>query len=170
MTIARQAKKLVRPFPPPHSHLWRDRTRKQSNSLALSSARKKLGTRCRSPSYERFLEGCSSPFMRPAEHLTALCAWCKQMSAWLGKTRRAPSRHSRGARVCCHTTTAMHKLSTPPPFPRRFIFPMPCRHKQNGDPLQRCHRCSQSNGGDRHGLGAVEAHGGRGRRAKQSRL
>ena len=37
------------------------------------------------------------------------------MSAWLVKTRRAPSRHSRVARVCGHTTTAMHKLSTPPP-------------------------------------------------------
>ena len=36
-------------------------------------------------------------------------------SAWLMKTRRAPSRHSRGARVYGHTTTAMHKLSTPPP-------------------------------------------------------
>ena len=38
------------------------------------------------------------------------------MSAWLVKTRRAPSRYnSRDARVCGHTTTAMHKLSTPPP-------------------------------------------------------
>ena len=39
------------------------------------------------------------------------------MSAWLVKTRRAPSRHSRNARVYGHTTTAMHKLSTPPPLP-----------------------------------------------------
>ena len=30
------------------------------------------------PSYERFLEGCSSPFMRLAEHVTARRAWCKQ--------------------------------------------------------------------------------------------
>ena len=36
------------------------------------------------------------------------------MSAWLVKTRRAPSRHSRHARVYGHTTTTMHKLSTPP--------------------------------------------------------
>ena len=48
------------------------------NSLALPSISKKVGTRCPSPSYERFLEGCSSPFMRLAEHLTALRAWCKQ--------------------------------------------------------------------------------------------
>ena len=39
------------------------------------------------------------------------------MSAWLVKTRRAPSRQSRDARVYGQTTTAMHKLSTPPPPP-----------------------------------------------------
>ena len=39
------------------------------------------------------------------------------MSAWLVKTRSAPSRHSRDARVYGHTTTAMHKLSPPPPAP-----------------------------------------------------
>ena len=37
------------------------------------------------------------------------------MSSWVVKTRRAPSRHSRGARVYGHRTTAMHKRSTPPP-------------------------------------------------------
>ena len=37
------------------------------------------------------------------------------MSTWLVKTQRAPSRHSRDARVYAHATTAMHKLSTPPP-------------------------------------------------------
>ena len=36
------------------------------------------------------------------------------MSAWLVTVRRAPSRHSRDARVYGHTTTAMHELSTPP--------------------------------------------------------
>ena len=44
-----------------HCCLGSGHTRKQSNSLALSSISKKVGTRCRSPSYERFLEGCSSP-------------------------------------------------------------------------------------------------------------
>ena len=40
------------------------------------------------------------------------------MSAWLVKTRRAPSRHDRDARVYDHTTTAMHKLNIPaPPSP-----------------------------------------------------
>ena len=49
-------------------------------ALALSSISKKVDTRCRSPSYERFLEGCSSPFMGLVEHLTALRIWCKK---WL---------------------------------------------------------------------------------------
>ena len=40
------------------------------------------------------------------------------MSAWLVKTRRSPSRHSRGARVYGNMTTVMHKLSTPPPLLR----------------------------------------------------
>ena len=39
-------------------------------------------------------------------------------SAWLVKTRRALSRRSRHARVYSHTTTAMHKLSNPPPLKR----------------------------------------------------
>ena len=37
------------------------------------------------------------------------------VSAWLVKTRRARSRRSRDAMVYGHTTTAMHKLSIPPP-------------------------------------------------------
>ena len=56
---------------------WSGHIRKH-NTLALSSISKKVGTRCRSPSYEWFFEGCSSPFMRLADHLTALRAWCKQ--------------------------------------------------------------------------------------------
>ena len=39
------------------------------------------------------------------------------MSAWLVKIRRAPSWHIRDASVYGHTTTIMHKLSTPPPPP-----------------------------------------------------
>ena len=84
---------------------------------------KKVGTRCRSPSYERFSAGCSSLFMRLAEHLTVLRAGCKQYPAWLVKTRRAPSRHGRDARVYGRTTTAMHKLRIPPP---------PTRHSAGG--------------------------------------
>ena len=40
------------------------------------------------------------------------------MPAWLVKTRRAPARHSRDARVYGHTTTTMPKLSAPSPPPR----------------------------------------------------
>ena len=39
------------------------------------------------------------------------------MPPWLVKTRRAPPRHSRDARVYLHTPTAMLKPSTPPPLP-----------------------------------------------------
>ena len=45
---------------------------------SLSSISKKVGPRCQSPFHERFLEGCSSPFIPLAEHLTARRAWCKQ--------------------------------------------------------------------------------------------
>ena len=64
-----------------------------------------------SPPYKRFLVGCSSPFMRLAEHLTALRAWSVN-------TLRAPSLHYKEARVDGHTTTAMHDLNEyPPPAP-----------------------------------------------------
>ena len=38
------------------------------------------------------------------------------MSAWSVKTRRAPSRRCRGARVYGHMTTATHDMSTPQPL------------------------------------------------------
>ena len=50
------------------------------------------------------------------------------MSAWLEKTRRAPSRHSRDARVYGHSTTAMHKLSTPP-LPPPILKPPSSPHR-----------------------------------------
>ena len=55
------------------------------------------------------------------------------MSAWLVKTRRAPARHSRDARIYGHTTTAMHKLSTPTP-PGSLDF-SPCRTASTGHGL-----------------------------------
>ena len=59
------------------------------------------------PPLKRFLVsiGCSSPVMR---HRTVLRAWCKQCLRGRSKTRRAPSRHYRDARVYGHTATAMH--------------------------------------------------------------
>ena len=38
-----------------HCCLWSDHTRKQSDALALSATSRKARTRCRNPSYERFL-------------------------------------------------------------------------------------------------------------------
>ena len=45
------------------------------------------------------------------------------MSAWLVKTRRASSRHSRDTRVYGHTTTAMHKLSIRLPIRPAAVCP-----------------------------------------------
>ena len=64
---------------------------------------------------KRFLGGCSSPFMRLAQHHTALRAWGKKMSAWSVETRCAPSWHCREARVYGHTTSSMHDIENPPP-------------------------------------------------------
>ena len=49
---------------------------------------------------------------RPKPHGTSRLV--QAMSAWSVKTRRAPSRHCRGARVYGYTTLAMHYMSTPP--------------------------------------------------------
>ena len=95
--------------------LWSGHTRKQSNSLALSSISKNVGT---NGAEVRLTSGSLKDPVHPS------CDWpnsrgpsrlVQAMSAWSVKTRRAPSRHSRDARVYGHTTTAIHKLSTPPP-------------------------------------------------------
>ena len=111
----------------------------KENSLALLSIRKEVGTRCRSPSHERCLEGCSPPFMLLPGHLTALRAWrlVQAMSVWLVKTRRAPSRHSRDASAYGHTTTAMHKRSALLPF-RISLLP-PQRYSTPAVRRRRCH-------------------------------
>ena len=49
---------------------------------------------------------------RPTPHGALLLV--QPMSAWLGKTWRAPYRHCRGVRVYGHTITAMHDMRTPP--------------------------------------------------------
>ena len=56
---------------------------------------------------------------------------------WSMKTRRAPSRHSRDARVYSHTTTAMHKLSTPPTSTVALAMrsdPLASGHMSHGNP------------------------------------
>ena len=66
---------------------------------SLSSISKNVGTMCRSPSYERFLEGgsCTLHVTRRTPHGASRLVQATPI--WLVKTRRAPSRHSRGARV-----------------------------------------------------------------------
>ena len=59
------------------------------------------------------------------------------MSAWSVKTRRAPSRHCRGARVYGHTTTTMHDNEyTPPPSPSS---PAAAKHANSSPPPQKKH-------------------------------
>ena len=68
------------------------------------------------PPHKRFLVGCSSPFMRLAEHLTAIRVRLKQwLVVWSVKTKRAPSRHCRDGSMVIRLRTAMHVMSTPPP-------------------------------------------------------
>ena len=97
-----------------HCCLWSVHTRKQSNSLALSSISKKVGIRCRSPVLQAVLGRMQFTLHATRRKSHRASSLVQAMSAWLVKTRRAPSRHSRDARVYGHTTTAMHKLSTPP--------------------------------------------------------
>ena len=64
-----------------------------------------------SPPHKRCLVGFRSPCHSPNNSRRfALGA----SDVFLVKTRRAPSRHCRDARVYGHTTTAMHDMSTPP--------------------------------------------------------
>ena len=95
--------------------LWSGHTSKQNNSLTLSSICKKVGTKV-PKSVLRVVLG-RMQFILHATRRTPHGAsrLVQAMSAWLVKTRRAPSRHGRDARVYGHKTTAMHKLSTPPP-------------------------------------------------------
>ena len=73
------------------------------------------------------LVGCSSPFTRPDKHLTALRAWSTRCLRGRLKTRHAPSRHSRDAKVYALKTTAMHEMSTPPPpFFAMVLWLRPC--------------------------------------------
>ena len=97
---------------------WSSHTRKQSNSLALSSVSKKVGTRCRSPSYERFLEGWSSPFMRLAEHRTALRAWYKHCRPLVGENPTCPVPTEWGCEgLWPYDYGHEHTEYTPPPLP-----------------------------------------------------
>ena len=87
--------------------LWSGHTRKQSNALALSPINKKVGTRCA----EVHLTSGSGR-MQFTLHATrrtphGASRLVQVMSASrLVKTQRAPSRHSRDARVYGHKTTA----------------------------------------------------------------
>ena len=86
-------------------------TRKQINSLdpALHVPE--------NPPHKRFLAGCSSPFMRLAEHLTAPRARGNNLYL-VGENPMCSVPALLGCVVYGHTTTAMHDMSTTPFSPR----------------------------------------------------
>ena len=59
--------------------------------------------------FQPFHEEYKHPFVHANSQMA------QAMSAWAVKTRRAPSRHCRNARVYDCKTTAMHEMTTPPP-------------------------------------------------------
>ena len=74
------------------------------------------------PPHKRFLVGCRLTLLATRRTPHGASCLVLAMSDWSVKTRRAPSRHCRDARVYGHTTTAMHDMSTHTPlarFPRR---------------------------------------------------
>ena len=63
------------------------------------------------------LVGCSSPFMRLAQHLTVASHLVQAKVCLVGETQRAPPRHCRDAMVYGRMTTPVHEKSTIPlPF------------------------------------------------------
>ena len=83
----------------------------------VSSTCKKERARGRSPPHKWFLAGGRSPCMRTRRTHHGATRFVHAMSAWSEKTRRAPSRHSRVARVYGHTTTAKHEMDASPISP-----------------------------------------------------
>ena len=115
---------ITRKMPPP---LWNivipiavsgsGHTRKQGNSLLIGVVIHKQESRHKVPKtdFRAVLGRMKFAFHATRRRSHGASRLVQAMSAWLVKTRRAPSRHSRDARVYGHTTTAMHKRSTPPP-------------------------------------------------------
>ena len=79
--------------------------------------------------------GCISPFLRLAEHFKAFRAWCQRCLAWSVKTRPAPFRHCRDARVYGRTTTAVHDNEYTP-SPSHFPQPPSLAAVQHPCPLR----------------------------------
>ena len=66
------------------------------------------------------------------------------LSAWSVKTRRAPFQHRRDARVCGHTTTAMHGMSTPLPPGVSYMQRTHPLMSDPSDPTYTCNAVFQS--------------------------
>ena len=111
------------PYPlcsPTHCRLRSGYTRKKSINWTLSSSvckkvRLKSDPQKRSSNVVLGRMQLTLHATHPTPHGASRLV--QAMSAWSVKTRRAPSRHCRDARVYGHTTTAMHDMSTLPPTP-----------------------------------------------------
>ena len=88
-------------------------TRKRSNSLALSSV--SMEDRRKVPKYvlRTVLERMQFTIRATRQTRHGVSRLAQEMAAWLVKTGRAPLQPSMNARGYGHTTTPMHKLSTP---------------------------------------------------------
>ena len=96
----------------PHCCLWKWPHRKEYQFI-----RRRHPCASKSASQAVLTRMHSSPFMRLAETLHGASRLVLMMSAWLVKSRRAPSRRRRDARAYGHTTTAMHDNEYIPPRP-----------------------------------------------------
>ena len=88
---------------------------KQSNALALIHKQESRHSKVPTSVLRAVLGRMQLTFHATRRTPHGASRLVQAMSAWLVKTRRAPSRYRRGARIYGHTTKAMHKLSIPPP-------------------------------------------------------
>ena len=101
-------------LPPP---LWSGHTRKQSNSLVAVVHKQESRHKVPKSVLRAVLARMQFTLHTTRRTPHGASRLVQTMPAWVVKTLRAPSRNSRDARVYGHTTTAMHKQSTPPPPP-----------------------------------------------------
>ena len=97
-----------------HCSLWSGYTKKQINSMVAVIHKQESRHKVPKSVLREVLERMQFTLHSTRGTPHGASRLVQAMPAWLVKTRRAPSRHSRDATVYGQTTTAMHKLSTPP--------------------------------------------------------
>ena len=129
--LSHRYRTIAPPFSPPptrqlhsvtHCCLWSGHTRQQSNSLVAVIHKQESRHKVPKSVLRAVLGRMLFILHATRRTLHGASRLVQAMSAWLVETRRAQSRRSRDTRVYGHTTTTMHKLSTPPPQPTLFPF------------------------------------------------